>query len=172
MAVLVLATVLLAARSRAASVVASWLPQVAAAKVGKALAELTDALMAYRRQRRALVATCLVSIVYNGLLALFQYLTIRAVGGHVDLTVALLVTPLVMLIHGLPISIAGIGVSEGAFVVLYGYAGLAPEIAFAAALLRRLLVTLVALVGGALWVASADTGGGPARTASEGQRNR
>jgi len=164
------AAVLLAARSRVASTVASWLPRAAAAKVGKALAELTAALTAYRRERRALVATCLVSVAYNGFLALFQYLTIRAVGGQMDLSVALLVTPLVMLIHGLPVTIAGIGLSEGAFVVLYGYAGLAPEIALAAALLRRLLVTLVALVGGALWAAPADTGSRPARTAGEEQR--
>lgn len=146
----------LAARRLAGAGLAPRLLGLVPGKVGKAVADVARALSAYRGRGRALAGTCAVSVVYNALLALFQYLVIRAVGGQVALTDALLIAPVVMVVHGLPISVAGIGLSEGAFVVLYGRAGLGYEVALAAALMRRLLVTLIALVGGVLWVASND----------------
>jgi hypothetical protein len=66
--------------------------------------------------------------------------------------VALLVT----LAAALPISPNGLGVGEAAFVLLYTQIGVAPEQALAAALLRRVVVTLVALVGAVPWLASRD----------------
>ena len=123
----------------------------AAGAIRKTSTAFLAALSSYRSKTWALAVTCGLSLLFNCLLALFQYFVIRAVGGNVDLLTALLVTPLIMMISALPLSVNGIGLSEGAFVVLYGHAGLDHEVALAAALLRRIVITLVAAFGGVLW---------------------
>jgi uncharacterized membrane protein YbhN (UPF0104 family) len=62
----------------------------------------------------------------------------------------------VTVVAALPAAPNGIGTSEAAFVLLYTQAGLSPEEALAAALLRRLVLTLTSLTGGVLWLAARD----------------
>lgn len=134
----------------------SALVRKAAGKVG----ELATALATYRHSPRALLTGAALSLALNLVIVLFQFATIRAVGGEIPLAAVLVVAPAVTLIAGLPLSVNGIGVSEAAFVVLYGQAGLPAEVALAAALLRRVLITLAAMVGAPLWLAER---GGPGR---------
>jgi glycosyltransferase 2 family protein len=58
----------------------------------------------------------------------------------------------VVLASALPVSINGLGITESAFVLLYAQVGLAPEVALAAAVLRRLVVVSMSLVGAVLWL--------------------
>jgi hypothetical protein len=62
------------------------------------------------------------------------------------------VAPIIPLVSIIPIGLNGIGLTEGAYVLFYTQAWLTPYEAFAAALIRRLLVTLVSLFGGILWI--------------------
>ncbi len=59
-----------------------------------------------------------------------------------------LVVPLVTFSSMLPVSIAGIGVKEGAFVLFLSAVGLSPEAALAVALLNRLVQVAFAVSGG------------------------
>ena len=68
--------------------------------------------------------------------------------------------PLIPLISLLPVTANGLGIAEGAFVLFYTQMGVAPDQAFAAALLRRLLTIATAVPGGLLWL-----GSGPIRRA-------
>jgi uncharacterized protein (TIRG00374 family) len=113
---------------------------------------LVLALGEYGGDGRALLVTCAVSVLFNGLLVLSHYVVIRATDGGLALWQVALVTPLVTLVSALPVSINGIGLAEGAFVALYARVGLAPEAALAAALLRRVVVLLASLVGALLWL--------------------
>jgi uncharacterized protein (TIRG00374 family) len=114
---------------------------------------LVGALAQYRHARAALVSTCLLSVLFYCLMTLFQFSTIKAVGGDVGLTHALMVTSLVAVTMALPVSINGIGVSEGAFVVLFAQVGVPVETGFAGAILRRVLITGIQVVGAGFWIA-------------------
>jgi hypothetical protein len=121
---------------------------------------LVLALGEYGGDGRALLVTCAISVLFNGLLVLSHYAVIRATdgGGGLALWQVALVAPLVTLVSALPVSINGIGLAEAAFVALYARVGLAPEAALAAAVLRRVVVLLASLVGAALWLAERRPG--------------
>jgi uncharacterized protein len=114
---------------------------------------LASALLEYGSDRRALLVTCAVSMLFYGVLVLSQYAVVHALHGDVSLWHVALVAPLVILVSALPISINGIGLAEGAFVLLYAHVGLPPATALAAALLRRVVILFVSLAGAVLWLA-------------------
>jgi glycosyltransferase 2 family protein len=117
------------------------------------LRKLEISLASYARQPGALVVACAASGIFYALHLLFHAGTFHALGLQVSLGDIAVVMPLVTLISALPISLNGLGISEGAFVFLYAQAGLSPEQALAAALIRRLVLTLTSLVGGLMWAA-------------------
>ena len=117
-------------------------------------ARLRAALAGYAGRPGALLAACAVSVPFYVLIAAFQYAVIRAIEVEVASGDILAIAPLVTVIAALPAAPNGIGTSEAAFVLLYTQAGLSPEEALAAALLRRLVLTLTALTGGLLWLAA------------------
>jgi uncharacterized protein (TIRG00374 family) len=151
-AVLLLPVLLLARRRAPRATVPgrSWPGRVRAL-----LATFGGALTDYARRGGALLVACAVSLAFYALIVLFQYAVVRALGLRVGLGDVAAVAPLVTLAAALPVSPNGLGVSEGVFVLLYARVGLSPEEALAAALLRRLILTLTAAAGGVLWLASA-----------------
>jgi uncharacterized membrane protein YbhN (UPF0104 family) len=68
---------------------------------------------------------------------------------------AAVVAPLVPLVSLLPVTANGLGLAEGAFVLFYTQVGVPADQAFAAALLRRLVSTVMSMPGGLLWLGSA-----------------
>jgi len=122
------------------------------------ITQVADAVAGYRRTPGELTVAFLWSLVFYGTLALFQFTLLRAVGSTIGLAEVMLVAPLIPLISLLPVTANGLGVAEGAFVLFYAQMGVAPDQAFAAALLRRLLTVATAVPGGLLWL-----GCGPSR---------
>ena len=118
------------------------------------ITRVANAVAGYRRTPGELAAAFLWSLVFYSTLALFQFTLLRAVGSTIGLTEAALVAPLIPLISLLPITANGLGIAEGAFVLFYTQMGVAPDQAFAAALLRRLLTVATAVPGGLLWLGS------------------
>ena len=129
-------------------------------------ARLEAALAGYAGRPGTLLAAGAVSVPFYVLIALFQYAVIGALGVEVALANVLVIAPLVTVVAALPAAPNGIGTSEAAFVILYTQAGLSPEEALAAALLRRLGLTLTALTGGVLWLAARDARSAAAAAAS------
>ena len=81
---------------------------------------------------------------------------------------ALLLGSLVPLLGVLPVSINGLGVAEGVFVAVYASVGIVPELALAAAVLRRLVDVANSAIGGLFWLARPDGGDARAATARAG----
>jgi hypothetical protein len=79
---------------------------------------------------------------------------LRSMGAPAPTALLMLIIPLVWLIRLLPISLGGIGLGEGAFVVLAAYGGIDREKAFAAALTVLAIQIGWSLVGGALLLRS------------------
>lgn len=102
----------------------------------------------YRERKRAVITTFIVSLVFYATLVVFQYLTFASLGIDILFLEVIFIAPAIPLISLLPISLNGIGVAEGAFVILYTQLGVSLEEALAAALLRRILLLLFSLIGG------------------------
>jgi uncharacterized protein (TIRG00374 family) len=118
------------------------------------------------RNRGAILRALALSVPFYATVVLAQYCCLRAVGGQVPLEYALLFGASIQLMAVLPVSINGLGVSEGAFVALYAALGMPPSVAFAAAIMRRLVDLANSAVGGLLWLADhLAAGASPTRCA-------
>jgi len=73
-------------------------------------------------------------------------------GITVELAYYILFIPVITLIAMMPVSIAGLGVQEGAFVYFFSLAGTNPTIILTMALILRLLLILAVLPGGYLYL--------------------
>lgn len=95
-----------------------------------------------------------ISFVNQAMSILIVYAFGVAIGAQIDLQIILLIVPIILLIGVLPITISGLGIREGAFVVLLTAVGVSADQAFAVALLSRLGLLFPALIGGVLYAAT------------------
>lgn len=115
-----------------------------------------NALRSYSRAPGIVVQGFLISLVANGLSVINLYLyalAVRAEGSHglVGLGDVATIAPFILAIGLVPISPNGIGTIEAAMVVLFGALGVDEHVALAVALLRRLSLLVLSLVGGVLY---------------------
>lgn len=95
----------------------------------------------------------LYSLPFYGAMMLAQYCMLRAAGAEVGMLAVVLGAPLVALVTLLPITINGLFLAEGAFVLIYASTGIPAEVALAAAILRRLVDLANSGLGSVLWLA-------------------
>jgi uncharacterized protein (TIRG00374 family) len=111
-----------------------------------------NALAYYRGRTKAISIAVFVSVLFYGSMILAQYSIIASIGGYVPLVDVSFIAPLIALVSFIPISVNALGLAEGAFVLFYTQAGLSPEQALAAAVLRRVLMLGYSLIGGVIWL--------------------
>lgn len=100
----------------------------------------------------ALVRALAISLAFNVLLIAVNYLIALALGVHVSLWYFLLFVPLISFALLVPLSFGGLGLREGAYIVLFGQAGVAAPVALAMSLAFYGLNVVTGLVGGGLYV--------------------
>lgn len=121
-------------------------------KVVRIVDKMAQALAEYRNQPRSILVALSLSLPFYGILIVFQYLLLEAVGTKLPLLEVSFIAPMIPLIAVIPLSMNGLGIVEGAFVLFYVEAGVPLEAAVAAALLRRALALIVSLAGGLFWI--------------------
>lgn len=94
-----------------------------------------------------------LSVAFYATIILAQYGVLSAVDAGIPLAEVALIAAVVPLLTLVPVSLNGLGVAEGVFVLLYAQAGVHPELALAAAMLRRLVDLANSGFGGLLWLA-------------------
>jgi uncharacterized protein (TIRG00374 family) len=113
----------------------------------KILSGFYDYFHAYRNQKgvigKALLLSALVQL--SGILSV--YILALGIGQHIPFLACLIFLPLVILFTTLPISISGLGVREGAFVLFLGPVGIRPEVATALSLVWFVTFAIGSLVG-------------------------
>ena len=92
-----------------------------------------------------------------------------AVGLKAQLSIldAFVLVPPVILLTAVPISISGWGVREGAMVACLALVGIPSEKALSISLLMGAISVIIGVVGGVIWLASAERGAYSAATAAE-----
>ncbi|MFQ5809514.1 MAG: lysylphosphatidylglycerol synthase transmembrane domain-containing protein [Armatimonadota bacterium] len=113
-------------------------------------AQADEALQAYRDRPSALCGALGLGLILQILVALTNYLACRAFGLQISPVNVLWVTAAVSLALSLPISVAGLGVRETAYVVLLGHCGADPSQALGVSLVTLAVFVSCGLAGGVL----------------------
>lgn len=113
----------------------------------KFFSELYSYFSLYRNQKGVIRKAVLWSffVQFSGILAV--YILALGIGQRVPVLAFLVFLPIIILVSTLPISISGLGVREGAFVVLLGLTGVRPEAAAAISLSWFITAAVGSLVG-------------------------
>lgn len=129
------------------------LARVGLARFRPALDELAARLGHYRGQRALLFQLLVVGLITQLSRVGVHVLVARALGLDVPVTYFFLFVPLLAVIVSLPISLNGIGVREGAGVVLFGLVGVERAQAFSLQFTTYLVSVAVSLLGGLVFLA-------------------
>ncbi|MEE9591927.1 MAG: lysylphosphatidylglycerol synthase transmembrane domain-containing protein, partial [Thermodesulfobacteriota bacterium] len=81
------------------------------------------ALMGYKRDRGILLKIFIISVIVQGSVIVGYYILSRGIGMEMPLNYFFIFVPLATVVAMLPVSLAGLGIREGAFVFLFAKAG-------------------------------------------------
>ena len=112
-----------------------------------AIADFYDFFHDTLRDRRAMGKAFLLSLMIQVLTILEVYFITVGLGQHPPFTALFVFVPLIITVTAIPISISGLGLREGAFVVLFGLTGISAEASTAISFLWFLSVMAGSLVG-------------------------
>ena len=135
-------------------------------KLRERLERAYEAVVFYRDSRQAVFQGLLLSVLSRLLWVLGCYFVAIAFSMDVSFTTLLVVVPVVELARAVPVSLAGIGVREAAFVALLGQFGVGESLAFAYGVMVYVVFLLFSIIGGVLYA----VGGLGGRAAADGGR--
>ncbi len=104
-------------------------------RIGGRLAKIIDPLLPYLERPMALIPAIILSLLLQTSLAVCQYLLALGMGLNVPLSAVLLIVPMANVAASLPLTLNGLGLREGAYVLLFGMAGVSHQDAVALGLL-------------------------------------
>lgn len=113
----------------------------------KHLADLYHYFHIYRNERGTIGKALLLSVLvqFSGFSAV--YILALGLGQHIPFLSLLIYLPLIILVAMIPISISGLGVREGAFVLFFGFIGVKPDAAAAISLSWFISASAGSLIG-------------------------
>ncbi|MBI4364610.1 MAG: flippase-like domain-containing protein [Candidatus Latescibacteria bacterium] len=120
--------------------------------VERAIARLMDDLHGFKSQGGALTAAFAASALVQVSRIYVHYLVGLSLGVRISMSYYFLFVPVLAALISLPISLNGIGVREGAAVVLFHFAGLTREQAFSIPFLTYVVSVLISLLGGIIFI--------------------
>lgn len=120
-------------------------------RVRERLEKAYEAVVVYRGSKPAVTQGLLLSIASRLIWVAGCYLVAKAFSLDISFAALLVVVPVVELARAVPISLAGIGVREAAFVALLGQFGVGQNLAFAYGLMVYFVFFLFSILGGVLY---------------------
>lgn len=124
---------------------------VARPGVTRRVASVQEALDTYRGHGSALAVVFLISVASRVVWIGSCFVFGLALGAGAPFVSYFLVVPLVEVARMVPISLAGLGIREGAFVLLFSYFGVASTVALGLSILVYAPFLLNGLIGGVLY---------------------
>ncbi len=121
-------------------------------RVRKLTQETIEEIFSLLTMPKRLILLLTISVVYHLLTTILCYLVGLALGIDVPFFYYMVFIPIISVVIRLPISLYGIGVREGIFVIFFGHVGLSAEKAVSISLLVFTIGVLSSLVGGVLYM--------------------
>ncbi len=116
--------------------------------IGK-LRGIYDIIKTYRAKPGTLMVVIFYSVLFQLTIVIINYCLLRAMGiGQVSLWQCALMVPVISAVSMLPLSINGLGIREGAYVLLFNPLGLTASQAVTLSMLFFMLVLIASLLGG------------------------
>ncbi len=116
------------------------------------LKKLEEAMKFARGDKILFAKSMALSFLFHILAVLNTYVAGRAVGWEEpDIFGLCVVVPLILIVSMIPITPSGLGVQEGAFVFFLKRIGATAAEGFGVALILRIKVLIIAIVGGIMW---------------------
>ena len=116
--------------------------------INRKIEEVYLMLMSYRSHRGILVRILICSAIVQPGVIIAYYVLSKGLGMTVPLGYFFLFIPLATVVSMLPVSLAGLGIREGAFVFLFAKAGASKEEALTLSLMLFAIMAAVSLIGG------------------------
>ena len=119
-------------------------------RIGRRFASIADFYGYFHetmRDRRVLAKTLLLSFGVQALSILMIYLIARGTGQRPAFAALFVFVPIIITATMVPVTISGLGIREGAFVLLFGLTGMSAEASTAISLLWFLSVAASSLLG-------------------------
>ena len=135
------------AQKRAILAILGWIRNRGLQRVATALERVYSSLYAYHKEPGRLGMCFLYSLLFQGAGIVIIWVLGESMGVEASFIHYLVFVPLVWVATTLPVSISGFGVREGAFVALFGLAGVPNEQALALSLLFFAQFLAMGLVG-------------------------
>jgi uncharacterized membrane protein YbhN (UPF0104 family) len=110
--------------------------------------------------RRSGPKIAVLSLSIHVLAVVIAWCAVRSIAASASFEQLFMLTPPIMLITMMPISIAGWGVREATMMVAFGYAGLAQTDGTVVSILFGAVYFIVGALGGLVWIFSAEKAGG------------
>jgi len=131
-----------------------WLPALIARvrlPAGGKIKRVVEAFLAFEGERRALAQALVLSLLLQANVVLHYYLISESLGLEVPLSSFFLIIPLAIVIMMVPVSVNGIGVREGVFVLFFAPFGVAAAEAIAFSWLAYGMTVVQGVLGGVLY---------------------
>lgn len=116
-----------------------------------ALKETYKSLRSFTASKKVLLNALVISLLYQFVGIVSTFFISQSLGLGVPFVYFLIVMPIIWVIMMVPISISGLGVREGAFVLFFTQQGVSTENALLLSLLFFALTVVLALVGGLIY---------------------
>ncbi len=120
--------------------------------IGRRITKLFDELHSFRDRIPLLLAVLSLAIGIQILRVFVHYLVARSLGISLSPAYFFLFVPVLAALSALPVSINGLGVREGAGVVLFGLVGILAHDAFSIEFLTYLVGVAISLSGGVIFL--------------------
>jgi uncharacterized protein (TIRG00374 family) len=129
-----------------------WAQRTTHRRVAHPAARFLQAMAAYGKERGVVLTVLLLSVAEMVVIAVVLWILAAALGTAITLPMLLLVTPIMLVVVRLPLSIWGLGIAEGAFAFLLALLyHVPPAHAVAVMLASRFVEICVAAPGLLLW---------------------
>lgn len=115
-------------------------------------ASLSQAFEAYRTQYGSLALAFAIGLTGIATTSMVNYILSQALGGGIPLLHIFLFTPIIAMVLIIPISIGGLGLSQGVYPAFYSLVGVSPTHAFSLSVMMSAVQLFCSLPGGVLWL--------------------
>ena len=119
-------------------------------RVARKMTSLSEALSNYLSYPRLLKKALVISLLMQISNVLLSYILALGLGIKISFLYFLVFIPLIMAVMSIPISLNGLGLREGAYVVFFNLAGISREQSLAISITYYLVVLMLSLIGGIL----------------------
>lgn len=119
--------------------------------LGERVKKLYNSIYLYKDKRGASLGAVLYSVILQGLLVLDNYFVGSALGLDISPVYYFAYIPIICIISMVPISINGLGVREGSYVLFFGRAGVANSQSLSLSLIFFFIGVACSLIGGFLF---------------------